>query len=295
MESGIWWRSQLLASGVGESELRRRVRDGSVVALRRGAYTDGLPERAEERHALQVYATAPLLAPDAVVSHASAAVLHGIDLWDVPLDRVHVTRARRSGARIGPEVHVHAAPLGEHEVVPVRGLWVTSPARTVVDLARSLPFEHGVVVADSALARSRVTKAELAQAADVRRPGIALARRTLAFADAGGASPGESRSRVSIARAGLPPPVLQRPVHCRRTGRLLGIADFWWEDVVGEFDGRVKYGRLARPGEDPADVVWREKRREDAMRAEVRAMVRWAWEDLADFGPTAARLRGLLQ
>ena len=35
----------------------------------------------------------------AVVSHASAAVLHGFPLWNVPLQRVHATRARPSGGR----------------------------------------------------------------------------------------------------------------------------------------------------------------------------------------------------
>jgi hypothetical protein len=50
--------------------------------------------------------------------------------------------------------------------------------------------------------------------------------------------------------------------------------------VVGEFDGRVKYGRLLRPGQDPGDAVFEEKRREDALRAEDWAVVRWTWADV---------------
>jgi hypothetical protein len=40
----------------------------------------------------------------------------------------------------------------------------------------------------------------------------------------------------------------------------LGRADFAWEDarLLGEFDGRVKYGRLLRPGQDPGDAVFQE-------------------------------------
>jgi hypothetical protein len=59
------------------------------------------------------------------------------------------------------------------------GVLVTSVARTVVDLARSVPFEEAVVVADAALAGGLVDRAELEQA--VRRaqrwPGVPAARR----------------------------------------------------------------------------------------------------------------------
>ena len=36
--------------------------------------------------------------------------------------------------------------------------------------------------------------------------------------------------------------------------------------MFGEFDGRVKYGRLLKPGQDPGEVVFAEKRREDLIR-----------------------------
>ncbi len=37
---------------------------------------------------------------------------------------------------------------------------------------------------------------------------------------------------------------------------------------MGEFDGRIKYGRLLRPGQEAGDAVFEEKRREDAIRDE---------------------------
>jgi hypothetical protein len=112
-------------------------------------------------------------------------------------------------------------------------------------------------------------------------PGSRAATRAVTFADGRSESVGESRSRVLLHRLGLAPSALQRTIHSA-SGLFLGRADFAWEDerVVGEFDGRVKYGRARRPGHDPADVVFEEKRREDAIRDEDWGVVRWTWSDL---------------
>jgi hypothetical protein len=59
----------------------------------------------------------------------------------------------------------------------------------------------------------------------------------------------------------------------------------------GEFDGKVKYGRALRPGQDPGDAVFDEKRREDALRDQGLQVVRWVWAELATFDVVAARLR----
>ena len=61
--------------------------------------------------------------------------------------------------------------------------------------------------------------------------------------------------------------------------------------TVGEFDGRVKYGRTLRPGQSPGDVVFAEKVREDAVRATGQGVVRWIWDELDDFAPVADRLQ----
>jgi hypothetical protein len=50
--------------------------------------------------------------------------------------------------------------------------------------------------------------------------------------------------------------------------------------TLGEFDGKIKYGRLLKPGEQPGDVVWREKLREDALRRLGWEVVRWTWAEL---------------
>jgi hypothetical protein len=296
-QTGLAFRPTLLAAGYTDDELRAARRRGEIVAVRRGAYADAADPRltdAAARHVLSVRAAVRRLGAGAVVSHASAAALLGLPVWGAPLDRVHVTRDRRSGGRRGRELHVHAAPLRPGDVLEVGGLPVTGPARTVCDLAREAGSVAGVVAADAALAAGLVDRAALRAAAAAARglTGCADARRAAAFAEAGSTSVGESRSRFLIARAGLPPPVLRHPVHDRR-GALVGRTGFAWPELrtVGEFDGLQAYGRLLRPGQSAADAVVAEKLREDRLRDEGLRVVRWTWPELDDFAVVAARLR----
>ncbi len=93
-------------------------------------------------------------------------------------------------------------------------------------------------------------------------------------------------------RAGLPAPVPQWEVS-DDGGKLIGRVDFGWPELrtVGEFDGRLKYGRLLRAGQSAADAVFDEKIREDALRGQGLAVVRWTWADLDTFDAVAERLR----
>jgi hypothetical protein len=300
--AGVHLRPALLASGFDDDELHRLRRAGEIVAVRRGAYVaaagvdarPGGPPREVIRHLHAVRAAAAQLGEGAVISHVSAALLYGLPLWATALDRVHATRDRRSGARRTRDLHMHAAALEPDEIVLLDGLLVTSPERTLLDIARSLPFEQALIPADAALHRHLVKRGQLEQSLcrAAHRRGNAAARQVLAFARAGAESPGETRSRVAIHRAGLPPPVLQHEVRTV-AGLVLGKVDFWWEEygVAGEFDGRVKYGRVLKPGQDPGEVVFREKVREDAIRAEIRGMTRWTWPELDPFDGVAGRIR----
>jgi hypothetical protein len=111
-------------------------------------------------------------------------------------------------------------------------------------------------------------------------PGSRAAGRVLAFADGRAETPGESRGRVFCHAHGLPEPELQ--VEIRDVdGRLVGRVDFLFrrQRTIGEFDGRVKY----RAGEGtltPEETVYREKLREDALRALGFEIVRFTWSDL---------------
>jgi hypothetical protein len=294
---GLHLRPNLLAAGVTDGELQRLRRSRSVTRVRRGAYVPADDERLREpesRHALLVRATVSRLAAGSVVSHVSAAVMHGLPVWNVPLGRVHVTRHGAGGGRITRGLHLHIAPLDRSEVSEIDGITVTSVARTVFDLARSVPFAQAVVVADGAQHTDAVDREALriAQERSARWRGGPQALRVVEFSDRGAESPGESRSRVAMWRAGLPRPVLQWEV-LSADGRSLGRVDFGWPELgtVGEFDGLVKYGRLVPEGQTPADVVVAEKLREDDLRAEQLAVVRWTWNDIDRFAPVAGRLR----
>ena len=288
-------RRTALAQGWSDDELDRRQRRGELTRIRPGAYAPP-PGSADPalRHRLQITATLAALRRPAVVSHQSAAVLHGLLLWGVPLGRVHVTRRPPASSEVGRLLRCHVARLADDDVVSVDGVAVTSPLRTAVDLARTLPFESAVALLDAALYRRRLSHGELtARAADLgRMPGARAAARAVQFSDGRSESVGESRSRVLLHRIGLSPSTLQLEIDTP-VSVAVGRTDFAWEAerVVGEFDGRVKYGRLLRPGQDPGDAVFEEKRREDAIRDEDWGVVRWTWSELTPhvLGPRVHR------
>lgn len=274
---------QLNGLGLERWDLERLIRTNQLERVRRGAYaaplTRDTPE--EDRHRRLLLATTPQLRPGAVLSHGSAAVLHGLPAWG--LERVHVTRSRSSGGQRRPGLHVHVAPLVDADIEQIDGLAVTGVARTVLDLARSLPFHQAVAVADRALARGLPPAVlEHGLGAMTRWPGVRRARRTCAFADRRSESVGESISRVRLVEQGITVPVLQYEVYDDR-GSLLARNDFGWEEygTLGEFDGRIKYGRLLRTGQRVEDVLYAEKRREDALRDRGWQVVRWTWDDLS--------------
>ena len=291
-------RRDLLRRGVSDDDLRRTLRAGEIHPLRPGAYLNANDPRwrdAEERHGALTEATYVQLAPGAVLSHVSAVVRHGLPVWGTPLGTVHVTRDRGSGGRGGRRLRLHAAPLAPDDVVVVDGLPTTSVARTVIDMARTAPFETAVAIADAALHAKLVDGDEITTAVLLAcgRRGAGRARSVAAFADARADGPGESRSRVRMDRLGVARPVLQHRVVDARSEHI-GTVDFWWPraGVVGEFDGIEKYGRSLRPGEKLGDAVLREKRREDALRAQpgIRTVVRWTWDEIAEFSAVATRL-----
>ena len=155
------------------------------------------------------------------------------------------SRGSRS-QRAGVLVHVAALPGGQ--VTMVRGVRFTSVARTVVDLARVLPFAEGAALADSALYDGKTTARELAGiiAQCPRWPGIQRARRVVAFADPRAESVLESLGRAAFHEAGLPPPDLQ--VWVGDDGEIIGRADFLWREyrTIAEADGALKYANPQR-------------------------------------------------
>jgi predicted transcriptional regulator of viral defense system len=262
--SNVATRPELAAAGVPEAQLRRHLRRGALVAVSRGAYA--LPEFVASaagdparEHALAAAAAARRAGDGATVSHHSAAIIHGLELLARP-DPAGVTLTRSPHGcasrsdRAGAVVHI--ADLPPDQVTSRGGVLVTTVARTVVDLARTLPFADGVVVTDSALHAGKAARNDLSAvlAACARWPGARRAERVALFSDHRAESALESVARVAFDEHGLPAPKLGAWVG--DDGTIVARADFFWPGhrTVAEADGAVKYASAQRaigqPGRD---------------------------------------------
>jgi hypothetical protein len=155
------------------------------------------------------------------------------------------------------DVRYYSASLPREHVTTRLGVPVTSVHRTVVDLARTLPFMDAVVVADFAIHKQRTNKPKLSGVLDSCKgwPGADAARRAVAFSDGRSDSVLESCARVVFDAYGLPVPELQVTVtggiQVDAAGNVAAvveyhdyIVDFYWPDfkTIAETDGKLKYG-----------------------------------------------------
>jgi len=296
---GSFSRTDALAAGHDDNSIQSAIRLKLWVRIRRGAYTfsDLVPPDPETRHRAKARAVVRRLGDCVALSHVSAALEHDMDVWNIDLTNVHVTRLDgRSGRTEAGVVH-HEGFCVEDDVIEKDGVLVTRPARAAIEAATLASAESGVVLLDSAL-RLGCPRDEIEAAFLLLKqwPGTRGLQVVVRFADGESGSVGEGRSRWLCYGQGLPAPVLQFEVR-DASGELIGICDFAWpaHGLLGEFDGRVKYGRLLLPGETPGDAVFREKLREDALRERTGwRMVRIVWADLAQPAATAARIRRML-
>jgi hypothetical protein len=287
----------LVASGDGPGDLPAgdlvaAARRGHLRRIGRGAYVgvrtwDGLDPTS--RHVLAVRA-ALTGRPELMVSHWSAAALLGLPIVGRRDDDVHLTIGPTGGGRTSGRLRRHQAE-GEVTETVVDGMRLTSPARTLVDLACDVGVLASVVAGDAALRAGLVVRDALDEELDraAGRRGVRQARRAVTLMNGAAESPGESLSRVRIAELGFPPPVLQHEIRDR--SGFVARVDFWWEDhaLAGEFDGRSKYG-LDKPAA-AGEALWREKIREDTVRALGVRMARWTWDDAWHAEPLARILR----
>jgi hypothetical protein len=290
-QRGVFTGDQAREAGYADSEIQRLRRLKRLPeqwwSIRRGVYVvkqwyDALSGL--EQHQVRLAALALVLVEPAVHSHVSAAVELDLAMLDPDLKELHVTRADLKGSRHEAGVHHHAADLPESDVLrrPHRAS-VTNAARTAVDIAREcLRIEQAVAVCDSAL-RAGVTREELTEVMTRCRswPGARLASRAVSMADGRSANPGESWSRVVLVANGQAPTDLQHAFYDDRG--LIGYSDYFWEEemVVGELDGKLKYG--VAPGatpEEASQAIIAEKFREDRIRALGHEFVRWGVGDL---------------
>lgn len=284
-QRGVFTAAQARAVGHTQNDIQRLRRRSHLVSVRRGvyavreAYAGADPS---ERHRMDVAALSLVLTAPAVLSHQTAAAELGLELLQPDLSRLHVTRPGAAGSRVEAGVTHHCAELpDDHVVRGTERLDITTPARTAVDVARETDrLECAVAAFDSAL-RMGVAREELAATMERCRswPGARLASGALPIADARAANPGESWSRVVLIRGAVPPTGLQVPVHDE--DGLVGYADFGWHHVLGELDGKGKYGiGVDTDPQEAGRIVWREKLREDRLRRLGHEVVRWTFAEL---------------
>ena len=268
------------------AEVRRRIRAREWLPQRRGVYAHratvaGAYGDARATHALACAARLLASDDDLVVSHRSAAVLHGIPLLEEYVGEPQLTLPRPPGT---PPAHVRglfAAYLPEEHRETAGGLPTTNRARTVADCARDLCRGAALAMADAAL-RAKVPREDVQDVlATCRRwPGVRQADEVLAMADRRAESALESLARLWCLDAGLPVPDLQLRICRLEDGGFVGRVDMAWlaYRTVCELDGRLKYVADGERG-SPDDVLWREKRREDDLRELGLEVVRGYWSD----------------
>jgi hypothetical protein len=171
-----------------------------------------------------------------VIAGSSASALHGAK-WvddDTTTELFHTNRNPMPGLR------VRSGILAEDEWTLANGIPVTTPARTVFDLACWYPTVDAVAQIDALAQATEVKMAdiELLMQRYPRRPNIRRARTALELVDRGAQSPKETWLRLLLVDAGLPRPQTQIPVH-DENGETLAYLDMGWKDlkVAAEYDG----------------------------------------------------------
>jgi hypothetical protein len=204
-QRGLFSAAQAARVGASYAQLMRAESSGELRRVTRGVYAIGgaTPSVWEP-----LVAVALLAGPGAVVSHGSAAAVHrfeyGADLghlrgWGqgpngsngsveaaggAPLVEVTFMPGTRAHRPLKGAVTHFATDLGQRDIVERRGILVTTPARTLVDLAGRLGPVLTEKVLDEGLLVRRWSVADLAESlgrARLNIPGRAHLARLLAL------------------------------------------------------------------------------------------------------------------
>jgi very-short-patch-repair endonuclease len=148
LQRGLVSRQQLLAAGIGQGAIRWMRDRGRLWPEHQGVYSVGYPSKQPLARE-----TAALLAmgPNAVLSHLSAAAAWGIY---PPRPDDAAVEVRVPGAHVRRGIIAHrTTQLGPHEVRICQALPVTSPVRTVQDIAELVTMRELERAVDEALVR----------------------------------------------------------------------------------------------------------------------------------------------
>jgi very-short-patch-repair endonuclease len=268
-QQGVVAREQLLERGMSVHAIDRLVRVGRIVVRHRGVYQIGplpLPRAGEH---------AAILAGggEARISHATAARLHGMVEATPHANEVEVTMPRRRRRRLeGVRVH-RVQDLRDDEITQLHGVPITTPARTLLDLAGSVPSRQVEQAYATALRKQLVTPDTMREMLN-RHPahrGAAVWRRILAQHGGPAFTRSEAEEKLlALTRsARLPRPELN--------GRILGHeVDFLWRNarVVAEVDGYAFHASRRSFVMD--------RRRDAELAAAGYRVLRFTWADLDD-------------
>ena len=258
--------SAQLVAAVGRRQVAAAVGSGAVVRLARGVY--GLPDAPP---ALLAAATLR-----GVVSHESAAQLLFLDAVHPPAG-AHITLARGARRRVPAGVVAHHPRLPPGDVSG----GVTTPLRTVLDCACTLPFREALAVADSALRREAVTQAQLTTVAELLRgAGRRQVLRVVQHADGRAANPFESALRGTVLDAGLTTFEPQVELRGRGMRVRVDLADRR-RKIVLDADSFAWHGSRS--------ALARDCRRYDELVSSGWLVLRFAWEQVMFSEPWVAR------
>lgn len=230
----------------------------------------------------------------------SAVAIHGLPIIGAWPSEVFVLARDGHGHRRNATISV--ARIGEVAVESIDGVAVSSIEHTLIQLCRHAPLGTALVAVDAALSSMpwdptppRTTIERLTAEHERLRP-YAGSRRTdavLRRATSLAATPLETCSRLVMEEFGVPAPALQHPLWLPDSGEWAYL-DFYWDaaGAGGEADGDGKYLSGGSSAASARTVV-REKKREDAVRRELRAFDRWDWAEMWARTPLVDRLRRL--
>jgi hypothetical protein len=230
---GVLSLDELRECGLSSDQVTARLRKGWLHRVYPGVYAVGHPALSVPGKLL---AAAKCIGRDAVLSHFSAAALWGFVGWDGRHPEVTVPRegiGHRSGVRGHCTLVLEPQDVGRHEGIPV-----TSPARTLVDLAAVVNYRLLRRAVRQAQSLRRVSVPQLV--ATIRRlgprRGVANLNRILETGPAPTRSELEDVVLDLITDGGLAPPDVNGPLLL--AGRRL-IPDFRWPEqrVIVEADG----------------------------------------------------------
>jgi very-short-patch-repair endonuclease len=229
-------RRQLLELGYSPDAIKHRVTTGRLHPLWRGVFSVGRPRPG--RHGTWMAAVL-VCGPEAFLSHESAAELFGIVASTGNRVEVSIRDGRCPRDRPGIAVHRRSQPT-DADVTVHRRIPVTSPVRTLMDIAPRLSRDRLEAAVNEADKRDLIDPEALRSALDgfAGLPGVAIVRttldrRTFTLTD----SKLERRFLLIARRCGLPRPRTQQWLNGSRV-------DFYWPELglVVETDG-LRYHR----------------------------------------------------